>query len=241
MEEKFDQLFKEVCQAQEETHQFWREVEEKFDASIAKVKREANAAQQKTTDDVARKISSTNYQFKKKGHEHQYRFNWGVEEAISSAQADLTKIKPLNPSERTALKEAQAKFDKGRKALATRQKHIKIADRSDNGWNTVSHYQEDHLASNTEDEKEIEWAENRAEKEAKKEAEKQEKMGYKRRGGGGGRKRRRFQPYTQWGDNQGLNQNGYYDRREPPPAPMPQRPFRPKVLGPVLDVVAMGI
>ena len=57
-------------------------------------------------------------------------------------------------------------------------------------------------------------------------------MGYKRRGGGGGRKKRRFQPYTQWGDYQGPSQNGYYDRREPPPAAMPQRPFRPKVLGP---------
>ena len=139
-----------------------------------------NAAQQKTTDDVARKISSTNYQVKKKGHEHQYRFNCGVEEAISSAQVDLIKIKPLDPSERTALKETEAKLDKGRKALATRQKHIKIADRSDNGWSTVGHYQEDPLASDTEDEKEIERAEIRAEKEAKKEAEKQEKMGYKR-------------------------------------------------------------
>jgi len=38
MEEKFDQLFKEVRQAQEETRQFRREVEEKFDASIAEVK-----------------------------------------------------------------------------------------------------------------------------------------------------------------------------------------------------------
>jgi len=59
-------FLKEVCQAQEETHQFRQEVEEKFDAFIAKFKREVNVAQ-KITDDFARKISSTNYQFKKKG------------------------------------------------------------------------------------------------------------------------------------------------------------------------------
>ena len=42
------------------------------------------------------------------------------------------------------------------KLLATRQKHIKIADRSNFGWGTVAHYQEDPLASGPDDEKEIE-------------------------------------------------------------------------------------
>jgi len=40
------------------------------------------------------------------------------------------------------------------KALATRQKHIKIANRSDLSWATVNHYMADPLADSPEDEKE---------------------------------------------------------------------------------------
>ena len=185
MEGKFDTLLAELRQSQDEVRQFRREVEEKLDASIADVKREVNEAQEKTSEDVARKIGNTSYQFKKKGHEHQYCFNCGVEEAISSAKADLLKLNPVNPDQKTALESAKTKLEQGMKALAMRQKHIKIADRSEHGWGTVAHYQEDPLASGPEDDKEIERAENKVEKDAKREADKAQKMSFKRRGGGG--------------------------------------------------------
>jgi len=167
--EKFDTLLAEFHRSQDEVRQFRWEVKEKFDASVAEVKREVNQAQEKTSLEVARKIGNSMYQFKKKGHKHQYRFNCKVVEAISSAQADLSKLKPTNPTEKTALDSAGTK---GMKVLATRQKHIKIADHSEHVWGTVAHYQEDPLASNPEDDKEIERAENKAEKDAKREAEK---------------------------------------------------------------------
>jgi len=56
------------------------------------------------------------------------------------------------------------------KQLATRQKHIKIADRSDHGWAIINHYQEDPLGSDPDDEKEIDRAKAHAEKNAKEEA-----------------------------------------------------------------------
>ena len=84
----------------------------------------------------------TTYQFKKKGPEHQYHFNCGVEEAINSARAHLTTVKSLNPEEKAAFQSANAKLDEGIKALVTRQKHIKIANRSDHGWGTIAHCQE---------------------------------------------------------------------------------------------------
>ena len=50
------------------------------------------------------------------------------------------------------LQAAQALLDEGLKSLVTRQKYIKIADRSEEyGWVTVRHYQDDPLASDSED------------------------------------------------------------------------------------------
>jgi len=50
-----------------------------------------------------------------------------------------------------------------------------MADCSKHGWNTVTHYQEDPLASDPEDDKEIKSPENKAEKDVKREAEKAQK------------------------------------------------------------------
>ena len=53
-----------------------------------------------------------------------------------------------------------------------RQKHIKIADRSDNGWATVEEYVEDELADNSDDEKRLSRADARASKKLKSAAQK---------------------------------------------------------------------
>ena len=97
VEEKLKLLMQEVCQSR-------REVEEKLESSLAEVQGEVNAAQEKMSQDIARKIGSTSYQFHKKGHEHQYNFNCGVEEAISSTHTEVTKVKSSALKEREALK-----------------------------------------------------------------------------------------------------------------------------------------
>ena len=79
MKQKFDELLAEIRRSR------W-EVEDKLSSSMAKIKCELTAAQEKTSQEVTKKISNTTYQFKKKGHEHQYCFNCRVEEAINSAR-----------------------------------------------------------------------------------------------------------------------------------------------------------
>ena len=58
-------------------------------------------------------------------------------------------------------------LDEGAKALATRQKHIQLADCSKYGWCTVKCYEANLLASDSDDEKSIK----KAEKEAQREVE----------------------------------------------------------------------
>ena len=146
LEEKVDLLMQEIRQSR-------REVEQNFAASIAEVKREVNAAQERTSQEVARKIGNTSYQFRKKRHEHQYKFNCGVEEAISCACTESAKVNSSAPEEKEALTKAASSLEEGMKQLATRQKHIKIVDRFNFGWGTIAHYQEDPLASGPDDEK----------------------------------------------------------------------------------------
>ena len=95
------------------------------------------------------------YQFRRKGNEHQFNFNCGVEDAIASVKTELSKAKPTDSSTSEAVKKAELYLDEGSKALATQQKHIKIADHSDLSWTTVNHYMADPLANGPEDEKEI--------------------------------------------------------------------------------------
>jgi len=69
----------------------------RFDASVAEVKQEVNVAQEKISQEVARKIGNTMYQFKKKGHKHPYHFNCGVMETITSTHRQIClKLKPEN-------------------------------------------------------------------------------------------------------------------------------------------------
>ena len=147
---------------------------------------------------------------------------------MCSAKEELSKVKPADPNEKAALKRAETKLSEGTKALAERQKHIKVADRSEFGWATVHYYQDDPLASDSEDEKSL----NRAEKEVRKDAE---RVANKRHQGGGNAsasKRRRTQ--YQWSDaGPGSSLGGGKDVYTPaPPAAMPQRQKVPQELGP---------
>ena len=150
-----------------------------------------NTAQEKTAKDLSQKITKSGYTFQKKGHEHQFTFNSGMQESISSARSELEKL-AADPSDKDALAKVDACLDEGAKALHKRQKHIMIADSSD--WDAVRHYEADPLADDSDDEKKIK----RAKKESKKELETTGVTYRKRRGGGhinGGYRRRRQQSF----------------------------------------------
>ena len=128
----------------------------------------------------------------------------------------------MDPREKEAVQKAGALLDEGLKPLETRQKHIKVADRSDFGWSTVEHYESHPLAEDSDDEKKLEKAEKEAERAANK---------CQRGGGGAGNKRKC------WPGPAGPSSR----QREPqptqaagPPPLLPQGPVRPRipVLGP---------
>ena len=201
-----------------------------FQGQIADLKREVQTVQERTSSEVAQKIGKCSYQFKRKGNEVQFGFNSGIEESMSSARRELKKIEGVGDVQKESLKRVDSFLEEGIKSLEKRQKHIKVADRSDYGWATVELYDSHPLADNSDDEKRLEKAEKEAERVANK----------RRRGGGAGAKRKRG-----WSDAGGPS-----SRREPqalqlaaPPPPVPQgqggQP-RPRILGPCFTCGSFG-
>ena len=66
------------------------------------------------------------------------------------AKNELAKMTPAGENEEV-LKKATASLDEGAQALATRQKHIQLADRSEYGWATVKYYKDDPLVVDSKD------------------------------------------------------------------------------------------
>ena len=156
-----DERYKQLLDA---TNDSKRDVENKLASSLEELKRDVNAVQEKASQDLASKISKSTYQFRKKGNEVQFSFNSSVEESISAAKQELARLTPTGSDQQATLKRAQMHLDEGAKAIEKRQKHIKVADRSDYGWATVQHYDTHSLASDSEDEKRLEKAQREAER-----------------------------------------------------------------------------
>ena len=93
--------------------------------------------------------------WRKVGNEKQLKFNQSVEARFDSAISAIEKKK---------LDKAKKELKEGKKLLSERQKLIKLADRSECGWATVSAYVTDDLADTPEDERRI----SKTEKSAKK-------------------------------------------------------------------------
>ena len=113
------------------------------------------------------------------------------------------------------------------KALATRQKHIQLADRSEYGWATVKYYEDDPLAANSDNEKSIK----KAEKEAQREIEK--KVSAKKRKAFTTYRWPRVNPYP-------TEQPGPSSRRDVGQTPATSYQNRPRMLGPCFRCGAFG-
>ena len=93
--------------------------------------------------------------FRKKGNERQHQFNEKVKDKLEAATRCLS-------STPAAIEKAKEALQKGEQLIMARQKLIRIADRSEFGWTTVSEYEEDELADRSDDEKRLYKAELRA-------------------------------------------------------------------------------
>ena len=136
--------------------------ETRLDQKLAEFKSDVQQAQEEAATKAANRVRREKpFEFKKKAHEEQAIFNEKVEDAVKEAQAALSSVE-----DSPALQRAQEALEKGARLLSERQKLIKIADRSVNGWSVVAEYTADELADDSEDEKRIEKAEKAAERKA---------------------------------------------------------------------------
>ena len=126
-----------------------------FSTKITKFQQEVTAGQESSSKEVVQKIQRRAYQFRRKGNEEQFKFNSAVEEHFDAAKKELGKLEPRGEAEKKIVEHMKAHLDEGTKTIAVRQKHIKIADRSDLGWAVVEAYMDDELASDSDDERRL--------------------------------------------------------------------------------------
>lgn len=125
--DKFKQLMEEILQSRKKTRQ-------KLEGKITDLNGEVTVAQEKTLQELAQRVTKSSYQLQRKGHKRQFNFNFGVQQSIVNAQGELIKVTPTGEKGKEVLKKVSVALDEGAKALATRQKHVQLADRFEFGW-----------------------------------------------------------------------------------------------------------
>ena len=157
MEQKIDKLLQSIDTLKNAQRQSQQDITAKLD----RLEHDVATGQEETLQLVAKKLKRdpAEYQFRRKGNEKQFAFNETVNNSIQSAASLLEKVKPATPQDTAALKSAKELLQQGTKTIAERQKHIRLADRSDYGWQLVEAYQQDELADSKKDAKKIEDAE----------------------------------------------------------------------------------
>ena len=127
---------------------------------LEKLEKDMSSGQEEATQRVVKRLKEDRtLVFKKKGNEKQFLFNDNVKDQIDSAGKHLDLLEPSSEAQTVALQKAKDELEKGLSLLASRQKRIKLADRSEYGWAVVDEYEDDELASDEDDAKRIEKAE----------------------------------------------------------------------------------
>ena len=102
--------------------------------------------------------------WKRRGNEEQYKVNKRAVEKLEEAEESLEEVHTQISagSGNDALMRAHDAVGEGKNIILHRQKLIKLADSSENGWRFVDEYERNELAENYDDEKKIQKAEYRA-------------------------------------------------------------------------------
>ena len=136
-----------------------------MEAKISSNQKEMNDLQMKRLQNA----TSQPYTFKRKGNEAQFKFNNEVKEKLDLAESYMKQKTEEGHNK------ASGCISEGIELLTNRQKLVKLADMSDNGWRVVQEYETHQLASDSDDEKRIIKAEARAAKKVKEEKAKKQK------------------------------------------------------------------
>ena len=164
-DEKIDALLRSV----ESLRRSQDENQEEMSRKLLQLENDVRTSQEDASQRLAKKIRREKLpEFRKKGHEKQYFFIEEIKDRVETASGLLVKIKPADERDTALMEAASEELEAGSKALLARQKLIRMADRSELGWQVVNAYESDELASGDEDAKRIEKAEKAAEQKAER-------------------------------------------------------------------------
>ena len=134
------------------------DIKEYVNNKISSLRQEIQGANISVSTELKKFKGESEITWKSKGNKIQYNFNAEVQEALTSINWAIDNGKLDYAKE--LLQEASVK-------IKERNKHIRIADSSSGGWETVNQYVANPIASDSEDESKIYRAENRAIKKRK--------------------------------------------------------------------------
>ena len=170
MEEQVAALVEQVKTANDNFSSLRSDLDTKFD----QFKRELQLDHDQVAELAVKKAKGEKgqWQFRSKGNEDQFVFNDKISDTLESVGSHMKKIEalvkelPSTSAEKVtdSLSKAKGSLKQGQALVATCQKHIKLADRSEFGWKLVKEYQTDDLAADSDDEKRFSKAEKAAEK-----------------------------------------------------------------------------
>ena len=134
------------------------EIKEFVNAKVSSLRDEIKGASASAASDLRKLKGQSEIEWKSKGHKKQYSFNLDIQEDLESIKWAISNGKADYALE--VIGEADKK-------IKERNKHIRIADSSVGGWETVNQYVSNPVASDSEDENKIYKAESRAVKKRK--------------------------------------------------------------------------
>ena len=230
MEAKLDELLESVKSLAEEQKQNKTEMKSRLD----QLEKDVSTNNEQNTQRVVKRLKRARaYEFRRKGNEKQFEFNDEVKDRLEAAVTHIAKL-PKETQEIPSLVSATEELQEGIKALHTRQKLVRLADRSDLGWAVVDAYESDELASDDEDAKRMKEATKAADQKDQK--VKKKKQSASQRGGKATGSGWRGQP-QQYVSNPALVGPGAFGVPMPP---MASGVPRPRQVGPCFNCLEMG-
>ena len=125
------------------------------------------------------KIDKEVVRLKYRGNQKQFELNAAIDSFLESIESETQQSQPSSDRIRSLAQDA-------RELLRKRQKLIKIADKSRDGWQVVAEYESDELATGSEDEKRLKKARETASRERRQKDQANNERGKKARFSGGG-------------------------------------------------------
>ena len=125
------------------------------------------------------KIDKEVVQLKYRGNQKQFELNAAIDSILESIESETQQSQPSKDRIRSLTQDA-------RELLRKRQKLIKIADKSRDGWQVVAEYESDELASGSEDEKRLKKARETASRKRRQKDQANNERGKKARFSGSG-------------------------------------------------------